>query len=174
MYQEANPKPDLARPTAKATSIIGQGIASLGWSYEDLVAFLLVERLATLQRTRPFAVAHIVPADVAPSHMLRMLPHKVKLAISPSSSRDALTDDDIGSLDDDEDGDAAAAAQEEEKALRAALPLWAADEDGDALPVMQSSFRTASISLSACAMEALRVPWIRTTSDMQHLQQFQA
>jgi hypothetical protein len=83
---EANPKPDLTRPgpgAAAATSLIAAGLPALGWSYDDLVAFLLAERLWQLQSRRPAAVAHFMPAALAPEALFAVLPPRVRAALAP-------------------------------------------------------------------------------------------
>jgi D-alanine-D-alanine ligase len=57
---EANPKPDLARPSDKKVSIVCVGLPALGMTYEDLILSLLVDRLEQLQRWRPYALQHIM------------------------------------------------------------------------------------------------------------------
>lgn len=79
---EANPKPDLARPKASAspgavTSMVAAGLPALGWSYDDLIACLLVERLWQLRTTRPEAVAHIFPDGTDPDDLIAALPHRI-------------------------------------------------------------------------------------------------
>jgi D-alanine-D-alanine ligase len=56
---EANPKPDLARPTDSKVSIVCVGLPAMGMTYEDLVLSLLVDRLEQLERWRPYALQHI-------------------------------------------------------------------------------------------------------------------
>lgn len=84
--QEANPKPDLSPPSDKSISIIAAGIVPLGWSYDDLISLMFFERLATLQRTRPYAIAHLLPSDleVPPTQedFLRLLPDRVLSVLS--------------------------------------------------------------------------------------------
>lgn len=57
---EANPKPDLARPSDKKVSIVCVGLPAMGMTYEDLILSLLVDRLEQLQRWRPYAIQHII------------------------------------------------------------------------------------------------------------------
>lgn len=57
---EANPKPDLARPSDKKVSIVCVGLPAMGMTYEDLILSLLVDRLEQLQRWRPYALQHIM------------------------------------------------------------------------------------------------------------------
>lgn len=56
---EANPKPDLARPTDAKVSIVCVGLPAMGMSYEDLILSLLVDRLEQLQRWRPYTLHRI-------------------------------------------------------------------------------------------------------------------
>jgi D-alanine-D-alanine ligase-like ATP-grasp enzyme len=76
---EANPKPDLARPKAGSavTSMVAAGLPALGWSYEDLIAFLLVERLWQLQTKRPEVLAHFMPAGSNGDELIRALPCRI-------------------------------------------------------------------------------------------------
>ncbi|WP_036480769.1 D-alanyl-alanine synthetase [Myxosarcina sp. GI1] len=57
---EANPKPDLKRPTANATSLVAQGLTEYGMSYEDLILSLFCDRLDYLLSNYPHLIAHIV------------------------------------------------------------------------------------------------------------------
>lgn len=57
---EANPKPDLARPTDSKVSIVCVGLPAMGMTYEDLILSLLVDRLEQLQRWRPYTLQHIM------------------------------------------------------------------------------------------------------------------
>lgn len=57
---EANPKPDLARPSDKKVSIVCVGLPAMGMTYEDLILSLLVDRLEQLERWRPYALQHIM------------------------------------------------------------------------------------------------------------------
>ena len=45
---EANPKPDLAAPTAKSTSLICAGLDGYGMTYDDLIRSVFFDRAATL------------------------------------------------------------------------------------------------------------------------------
>ena len=138
---EANPKPDLARPSPTSVSIIAAGIEPLGWSYPDLIAFLLVERLATLQRTRPYAVAHFLPQTATPEALMRELPLQVLQAIgcAPASAVPLAT-------------------------------WWEAEEEevSELLPAQRDG-RMGSISLSACSMEVLRIPSLSAGSALRML-----
>jgi len=55
---EANPKPDLAAPTAKSTSLICAGLKRYDMSYDDLVLSLLADRAARLFDDRTQSVEH--------------------------------------------------------------------------------------------------------------------
>lgn len=57
---EANPKPDLARPTDNKVSIVCVGLPAMGMTFEDLIHSLLVDRLEQLQRWRPYTLQHIM------------------------------------------------------------------------------------------------------------------
>lgn len=57
---EANPKPDLARPTDSKVSIVCVGLPAMNMTYEDLILSLLVDRLEQLQRWRPYTLQHIL------------------------------------------------------------------------------------------------------------------
>ncbi len=57
---EANPKPDLKRPDGRVTSLTLLGLDQTGLGYTDLILNLLVDRLDTLLRYEPEAIAHIV------------------------------------------------------------------------------------------------------------------
>jgi D-alanine-D-alanine ligase len=56
---EANPKPDLTRPSGDKLSLVCAGLAQHGMTYEDLILSLLVDRLDHYLRNRPAVVAHI-------------------------------------------------------------------------------------------------------------------
>lgn len=137
---EANPKPDLARPSSNSVSIIAAGIEPLGWSYQDLIAFLLVERLATLSRTRPYAVAHFLPQTAAPEALMQMLPLQVLQA--------------IGS---------------ELVSVPPAATWWEfEDDEGSELPpVQRGGGRTSRLVLSACSLEVLRIPSLSAGSALR-------
>lgn len=57
---EANPKPDLARPSDRKTSIVCVGLPHLGMDYEDLILSLLADKLSQLNKNRPSAIRHIL------------------------------------------------------------------------------------------------------------------
>ncbi|MGB7443260.1 MAG: ATP-grasp domain-containing protein [Coleofasciculaceae cyanobacterium] len=57
---EANPKPDLKRPTENATSLVALGLVDQGMSYEDLILSLLADRLDYLLRQHFGIISHIV------------------------------------------------------------------------------------------------------------------
>jgi hypothetical protein len=57
---EANPKPDLKRPSAGVTSLICAGLPEAGMDYDDLIYSLLADRLSLLLRHRRGTIAHIV------------------------------------------------------------------------------------------------------------------
>ncbi len=57
---EANPKPDLKRPSAESTSLIAAGLAQTNLSYDDLIMSLFADRLDVLFRHRRETVKHIV------------------------------------------------------------------------------------------------------------------
>jgi D-alanine-D-alanine ligase len=56
---EANPKPDLKRPTAEATSLIAAGLAQTNLSYDDLILSLFADRFDFLSRHRGESIKHI-------------------------------------------------------------------------------------------------------------------
>ncbi len=56
---EANPKPDLKRPSQSVTSLVCAGLADNGMDYDDLVLSLLADRLDLLLRQRPASVARL-------------------------------------------------------------------------------------------------------------------
>ncbi|HZP74924.1 MAG TPA: hypothetical protein VFB45_02160 [Pseudolabrys sp.] len=71
---EANPKPDLKRPCAEATSLIAAGLAQTNLTYDDLIVSLLADRLDVLFLHRRNCVKHLVDlldGDVAASINLR-------------------------------------------------------------------------------------------------------
>ncbi|MDC0832059.1 D-alanyl-alanine synthetase [Leptolyngbya valderiana BDU 20041] len=57
---EANPKPDLKRPTEAETSLVVQGLREYGMEYEDLILSLLVDRLDYLLTYHAPIVRHLV------------------------------------------------------------------------------------------------------------------
>lgn len=56
---EANPKPDLARPNVKRTSLVCAGLPAHAMSYEDLILSLLINRIDHLMTWRPETMGHI-------------------------------------------------------------------------------------------------------------------
>lgn len=56
---EANPKPDLKRPTAHETSLVAQGLHQCQMSYHDLILSLLGDRLHQLLTHQPYLIPHI-------------------------------------------------------------------------------------------------------------------
>jgi D-alanine-D-alanine ligase len=60
---EANPKPDLKRPTAGKTSLVSIGLPEQRMSYADLVFGLLADRVHSLAVSNPKRLEH-VPALV--------------------------------------------------------------------------------------------------------------
>ncbi len=56
---EANPKPDLARPNEKRTSLVCAGLPAHAMSYEDLILSLLINRIDHLMTWRPETMGHI-------------------------------------------------------------------------------------------------------------------
>ena len=54
---EANPKPDLAAPSTKSTSLIAAGLARNGMTYDDLILSVFADRAATLFDGRAHSVA---------------------------------------------------------------------------------------------------------------------
>lgn len=57
---EANPKPDLKRPTGDNINLVCLGMEALGMSYEDLLLSMIAERLEFLLLHRAESVAHLV------------------------------------------------------------------------------------------------------------------
>lgn len=47
---EANPKPDLKRPSAAMTSLVGEGLSEFAMSYDDLILALLADRIDQMIR----------------------------------------------------------------------------------------------------------------------------
>lgn len=58
---EANPKPDLKRPTEGRTSLVSMGLKEHGMNYPDLIYGLLADRLHDLQRHNPSKLDHLYP-----------------------------------------------------------------------------------------------------------------
>lgn len=56
---EANPKPDLKRPTAETTSLIAAGLVQTSLSYDDLILSLFADRFDFLSRHRGGSIKHI-------------------------------------------------------------------------------------------------------------------
>jgi D-alanine-D-alanine ligase len=56
---EANPKPDLKRPTAEAISLIAAGLVQTNLSYNDLILSLFADRFDFLFRHRRGSIKHI-------------------------------------------------------------------------------------------------------------------
>lgn len=57
---EANPKPDLAAPVGKKTSLVCSGLASEGMTYDDLILSLFADRLNILYSHRRGAMGHML------------------------------------------------------------------------------------------------------------------
>lgn len=64
---EANPKPDLRKPTAGVTSIVSAGLFEAGMEYDDLILSLLADRLDFLFAHRRGAVGHLSDLLETPS-----------------------------------------------------------------------------------------------------------
>jgi D-alanine-D-alanine ligase len=56
---EANPKPDLKRPTENVTSLVALGLAEYGMSYNDLILSLIADRLDYLLTQHIGIIPHI-------------------------------------------------------------------------------------------------------------------
>src|SRR5262245_17628435 len=56
---EANPKPDLKRPTKDVTSLIAEGLPEAGMDYDDLILSLFADRLDFLMAHRRENIRHI-------------------------------------------------------------------------------------------------------------------
>lgn len=56
---EANPKPDLARPNEKRTSLVCAGLPAYAMTYEDLILSLLINRIDHLMTWRPETMGHV-------------------------------------------------------------------------------------------------------------------
>ena len=56
---EANPKPDLKRPTKDVTSLIAEGLPEAGMDYDDLILSLFADRLDFLMAHRRDSIRHI-------------------------------------------------------------------------------------------------------------------
>jgi hypothetical protein len=54
----------------------------LGWSYEDLIACLLVERLLQLQLAKPYMLAHFMPVGLTAQQLVARLPQRVQAVLS--------------------------------------------------------------------------------------------
>src|SRR4030081_2710503 len=73
---EANPKPDLKRPSEGVTSLICAGLPEAGMDYDDLIYSLLADRLDLLFRHRRGAIAHIADLlDSRPAPASAEAPH---------------------------------------------------------------------------------------------------
>lgn len=57
---EANPKPDLKKPTAQGTSLVCAALPSLGMDYDDLILSILADRLDLLFSQRRGSVTHLL------------------------------------------------------------------------------------------------------------------
>lgn len=57
---EANPKPDLKRPSAGVTSLVSEGLSQTDLGYDDLILSLLADRTDFFMRNRRGAMAHII------------------------------------------------------------------------------------------------------------------
>ena len=56
---EANPKPDLKKPTAESTSLVCMALPALGMDYDDLILSMLADRLDLLFSQRRGTVSHL-------------------------------------------------------------------------------------------------------------------
>jgi hypothetical protein len=90
--QEANPKPDLKRPSDSGTSLVCEGLGYLGLSYEDLISCLLVERLWQLQQHRPCMLAHFMPPTLCVEDMVSRLPGNIHRMLQLSEQSAQVAD----------------------------------------------------------------------------------
>jgi len=83
---EANPKPDLKKPSATSTSLVCTGLSSqMGWTYEDLITCLFVERLWQLEQHKPHMLAHFMPETCSAEKLLQhYLPERVREVLTPN------------------------------------------------------------------------------------------
>jgi D-alanine-D-alanine ligase len=58
---EANPKPDLKRPTEGRTSLVSMGLKEYSMDYKDLIFGLLADRVDDLLTCNPTKIQHILP-----------------------------------------------------------------------------------------------------------------
>jgi D-alanine-D-alanine ligase len=68
---EANPKPDLKKPSGEITSLTAAGLADEGMTYDDLILSLLVDRLDYLFTYQPGSVRHL--RDLMPQRFRSMV-----------------------------------------------------------------------------------------------------
>ena len=135
---EANPKPDLTPPAPDKTSLIAAGLPAIGWGYDDLIHYLLIECLWQLAARRPYLVARFLPAALVsdPSRLLALLPARVAAAALGEAGGDSSSGDD----------DEAAAAGAAAACIDTDAVVVDGDEDG------------------ADGVAALRTPSLRTPS----------
>jgi D-alanine-D-alanine ligase len=73
---EANPKPDLKRPAAGVTSLVGAGLPETGMQYDDLILALFADRLDFLFTHRRGVVQHLFELMDTPSLFDLMQPER--------------------------------------------------------------------------------------------------
>lgn len=140
--QEANPKPDLKRPTGSSTSIVCTGLPYLGWTYQDLIACLLVERLWQLEQHKPYMLAHVLPQGCSAQQLVQALPARVQGVLTHKQQQQQEDEDWTGfAVDDDADADS---------------PL-STDDDLVLVPLNQRVMESVAANNRACSISMERL-----------------
>jgi D-alanine-D-alanine ligase len=107
---EANPKPDLKKPSQGVTSLIVGGLPELGMDYDDLILSLFADRLDFLLRYRTDSVQHLqelcdssqgwpqaAPSigEVSPAELRNMLSKHIVDAEACAEGLDALVPEEV-------------------------------------------------------------------------------
>jgi len=145
---EANPKPDLKRPCASSTSLVCTGLSiQLGWSYEDLIAACLVDRLWQLEQAKPHMLAHFMPAGTTTDGLMQLLPERVVKVLTPGPDRPNSLVTSVGSGNLQE--------QLSLLAIRAFAGSFSAGVDDTPLPACESGALALVKSAASCQLMAL-------------------
>jgi hypothetical protein len=147
--QEANPKPDLKRPCASSTSLVCTGLSTqLGWSYEDLIAACLVDRLLQLEQAKPHMLAHFMPTGVTTEDLMQLLPERVVKVLTHGPDRPDSLVTSVGSGNLQE--------QLSLLAIRAFAGSFSAGDDDTPLPACESGGLALTRSTASCQLMALQ------------------
>jgi hypothetical protein len=147
--QEANPKPDLKRPCASSTSLVCTSLSTqLGWSYDDLIAACLVDRLWQLEQAKPHMLAHFMPAGTSTETLMQLLPERVVKVLTPGPDRADSLVTSVGSGNLQE--------QLSLLAIRAFASSFSAGDEDTPLPACEGGTLALVRSVASCQLMALQ------------------